>query len=89
MSDLPFKHLTLDDAREYVRLGESGDQETVWERLGDEARGELVALAAYGRSTGSFRYDWHLDQVIAGSMPDGAAADVQSGLEKMGLSPQA
>ncbi len=88
MADVPFKHLTVDDAWEYVRLGESGGHDAVWGKLSHEAQEELMALALYGQSTGSFNYHWHLDQIEAGSTPTCSPADIQRGLDKLGLGPE-
>ena len=88
MADVPFKHLTVDDAWEYVRLGESGGHDAVWGKLSHEAQEELMALALYGQSTGSFNYHWHLDQIEAASTPTFSPVDVQRGLDKLGLDPE-
>ncbi len=88
VADVPFKHLTVDNAREYVRLGESGGHDAVWGKLSHEAHEELMALALYGQSTGSFNYHWHLDQIEAGSTPTCSPAAVQRGLDKLGLGPE-
>ncbi len=80
MADVPFKHLTIDKVREFLRA-----PAMTW--LSRDAKDELRALALFGKSDDPFDYSRFLDYVAAGGFREFALSttDVRRGVQKLGI----
>ncbi len=83
MSAVPFKHLTVDQIREFVHADEIL---LVLNKMSAEAKQELAGLSLHGLAQDQFDYQTHLEYITRGGYKsEYDTANVRRGMEKLGL----